>query len=93
LLVPQFLMSYLNSQYAKSQFFKMAKATTGINTINMSQLKSLKIPCPPITYQKDFGQIAHILINVREEQKTSKVEISNFLNSLMSKKLNGEINC
>ena len=83
LLVPEFVMSYLNGDYVKSQFFKMAKATTGINSINMTQLKSIELPCPPIRLQKDFARITDFLNNLRQRQNDSALEIVQLFNSLL----------
>jgi len=85
LLVPEYLMHYLNSEFVKSQFFMMAKATTGINTINMTQLKSVEVLCPPIAIQKKFEQIMKRLDGVRSRQVQSTQEVTELLHSLMQK--------
>jgi type I restriction enzyme S subunit len=91
LLVPEYLMHYLNSDHIKSQFFMLAKATTGINSINMTQLKSVGVLCPPIAIQKDFARfVEHVgLLNSRQIQ--SATEINQLFHSLMHKAFRGEL--
>lgn len=52
---PVFFAEYLKQPKAKLYFLGCAKQTTGIASINMSQLKMLPVPMPPITLQNQFA--------------------------------------
>jgi len=91
LLVPEYLMHYLNSDYIKSQFFVLAKATTGINSINMTQLKSVEVLCPPIAIQKDFARLVERVDLLRSRQVQSATEITELFHSLMHKGFRGQL--
>lgn len=55
-LLPEVLVSYINSSFGKSYFQRNAKSTSGLNTINSSVVKKLKVPIIDIELQKEFVQ-------------------------------------
>lgn len=54
---PVFLSALMASKYGKSYFFKAAKQTTGIASINSTQLKAFPLIKPPIDLQNRFATI------------------------------------
>ena len=50
-VLPDFLAAYMASKRARSYFLRAAKQTTGIASINMTQLKGLPVALPPIAMQ------------------------------------------
>ncbi|MGI0086807.1 MAG: restriction endonuclease subunit S [Nitrosotalea sp.] len=92
-LMPEFLMYYLNSDFIKAKFFVMAKATTGINSINMTQLKSIEVICPPMEYQKEFFHVLEKVGTLKNIQKQSKDNVNNLFDNLMQKAFKGELAC
>jgi type I restriction enzyme S subunit len=54
-VIPAFFDEYLKHQKAKRYFLGCAKQTTGIASINMSQLRALPLLCPPLDNQKEFA--------------------------------------
>ncbi len=91
IVLPLFTMVYLNNPQVKMKFFQFAKATTGINSINKTQLRSLKLYCPPIQLQERFVKIANMFEVIKQKQNHSKQRIRQLINSLTHKLLNGEI--
>ncbi|MCE7057659.1 restriction endonuclease subunit S [Algoriphagus sp. AGSA1] len=57
LLNPSFLFNYLQSHKAKTYFLNSAKQTTGIASINSSQVKETPILLPPISEQQSIAEI------------------------------------
>lgn len=55
-VTPEFFSSYLQSNSAKSYFLRSAKQTTGIASINMTQLRRLPVPTPDAHLQQVFAQ-------------------------------------
>lgn len=54
---PTFLSFQLSSQYGKAYFLKAAKQTSGIASINSTQLKAFPVYLPPIEEQTRFEKI------------------------------------
>ena len=57
LLSPRFLFNYLQSHKAKTYSLNSAKQTTGIASINSSQVKETPILLPPISEQNSIAKI------------------------------------
>ena len=84
-ILPIFAMTYLNSSQVKSQFFQLARTTSGINNINMTQLKSLTIFCPPINLQEKFVKVAKAINRLRSRQESFLNTVTNMVDSLTNK--------
>ncbi len=56
-LNPFFVSAYFNSNYMRSMFFKLAKATTGINTLNITELGRVEVPIPSMDKQLKFQEM------------------------------------
>lgn len=56
-LEPWFLFNYLQSHKAKTYFLNSAKQTTGIASINSSQVKETPILLPPLPEQRAIAQV------------------------------------
>lgn len=57
-LSPEFLSSQLGSERGKRYFLRAAKQTTGIASINMSQLRAFPLLLPPVSMQRRFDEAA-----------------------------------
>ena len=82
-----FLFYAMQTLYPKfislsSESFKMA---------NLSFIRTLKIPFPPITLQQKFAAIVEKVEAMKEQQKKSKLEIDNLFNALMQRAFKGEL--
>ena len=55
MVLPVYFAEYLKKQKAKRYFLGCAKQTTGIASINMTQLRVLPVLLPPITLQNEFA--------------------------------------
>lgn len=74
-ILPAFFSEYLQHQKAKRYFLGCAKQTTGIASINMTQLRALPVLTPPMKLQKQF--IAFI-----EQTDKSKLVVQQSLEKL-----------
>lgn len=54
-ILPRYFAAYLQSSQAKTYFLRAAKQTTGIASINMSQLRGLPTIVPPIELQLKYS--------------------------------------
>ncbi|MBU0460637.1 MAG: restriction endonuclease subunit S [Nanoarchaeota archaeon] len=59
--------------------------------LNLSILRSFKIPLPPIKLQNKFASIVKEVEAMKEHQKESKQELDNFFNILMQKAFKKEL--
>lgn len=56
-VVPEYLCALIGSEYGKRYFLKAAKQTTGIASINKSQLKKFPALTPPVETQKKYSEV------------------------------------
>lgn len=57
MLEPWYLFNYLQSRKAKTYFLNSAKQTTGIASINSSQVKETPVLLPPLPEQRAIAQV------------------------------------
>lgn len=55
IITPVYFSYYLQNQASKQYFLRCAKQTTGIASINMTQLKALPVLIPPLDFQNQFA--------------------------------------
>ena len=75
MILPVYFAEFLQHQKAKQYFLRCAKQTTGIASINMTQLRGLPTLVPPRALQKDFT-------NSVEQINKSKLTIQQSLDKL-----------
>jgi len=87
-LTLEFLFSALQTMEEK-----IANLGTGstFKAITSEQLKTLKIPLPPLSLQQRFASIVKEVEQLKEQQKQSKEQIDNLFNALMQKAFKGEL--
>jgi len=56
-ILPIFFSAYVGSKYGKKYFLRAAKQTTGIATINLTQLRNFPTPLPPLSLQSRFAEM------------------------------------
>ena len=74
-IIPEFMEQYLKQQKAKRYFLGCAKQTTGIASINMTQLKALPVLIPPVELQNEYKLFV-------EQTDKSKLTIQRSLDEL-----------
>ncbi len=90
-IVPEFLSMLIGSAYGKMYFLKSAKQTTGIATINSTQLKNFPVFVPPIELQQKFTSVVEKVESMRKNQNKSKQHIEDLFNTMMQKAFKGEL--
>ncbi|KEI77708.1 hypothetical protein N452_03420 [Clostridium botulinum A2 117] len=88
---PVYFSEYLKHPLVKLYFLRSAKQTTGIASINMTQLKKAPILLPPIELQNQFADFVKQIDKLKFEMKNSLKELEDNFNSLMQKAFNGEL--
>ena len=82
-LLPIFFEEYLQHQKAKKYFFGCAKQTTGIASINMTQLRALPVLVPPLMLQQHFSAFVEQVDKLKVVAQKRLTETQLLFDSLM----------
>lgn len=88
---PDYLSRLLGSARGKRYFLRMAKQTTGIASINMSQLKSFPMLEPPIALQREFLNRADAVAASAALTGGSASQLDDLFASLQQRAFRGEL--
>ena len=70
-LLPEFLCELIGSRYGKNYFLRVAKKTTGIATINRTQLGRFPVVMPPPEFQQSFIEQLRVVRSIQSQQFTA----------------------
>ncbi|WP_108484110.1 restriction endonuclease subunit S [Oceaniglobus ichthyenteri] len=90
-IIPIFLQWLVGSQRGKRYFLSVAKQTTGIASINKTQLKKLPLLLPPLERQIEFEASIAELKNSVARQNTAKLREQSLFASLQHRAFRGEL--
>jgi type I restriction enzyme S subunit len=90
-LVPVFLNWLVGSDRGKRYFLSQAKQTTGIASINLSQLKRFPLLLPPLHLQQRFASIVEAVESHKVLLKTQHAELESLFASLQLRAFSGEL--
>ena len=82
---PLFLNWLIGSNRGKRYFLKSAKQTTGIASINMTQLRGFPMLMPPVNLQRAFSRRIAAVDLVKAEQRASTLQLDALFASLQHK--------
>ena len=88
---PVYLSWYLASPAAKSYFLRMAKQTTGIASINKSQLSATPVLLPPLELQQIFVKRVATVERLKEYHRKHLAELDALFASLQHRAFKGEL--
>ena len=91
LIIPEFLSALIGSQKGKRYFLKMAKQTTGIASINMTQLKKCPVFLPPLHLQQQFAKLDRQFEKTCETLNTRFNAVDQLFGSLVQRAFKGEL--
>ena len=84
-ILPRYFAAYLQSSQAKTYFLRAAKQTTGIASINMSQLRGLPTIVPPIELQLKYSLFSEQVDKSKVVVQKALDEAQILFDSLMQK--------
>lgn len=90
-LTPLFLNWLVGSQRGKRYFLRSAKQTTGIASINMTQLRAFPLLVPPLSVQRRFANAVGACDGIRNRQLASLAEIESLLLSIQRRAFFSEL--
>jgi type I restriction enzyme S subunit len=83
-LVPEYLRSLVGSHYGKSYFLSVAKKTTGIASINKSQLSAFPVLVPPLALQNEFRAQVEAIESILRQQTTALAKAQSTFDALLA---------
>lgn len=90
-LHPVFLNWLVGSQRGKRYFVRSAKQTTGIASINMTQLRNFPLLLPPIDVQREFAHRIATIEKLKSSYRASLVQMDTLFASLQYRAFRGEL--
>ena len=90
-LVPEFASALLGSERGKRYFLRMAKQTTGIASINMSQLRAFSVLEPPLDLQLRYVARLNAVSALRRRAEVSVAQLDALFASLQHRAFRGEL--
>ena len=88
---PVFLNWLVGSEKGKRYFLQQAKQTTGIATINKTQLSRFPLLLPPIAVQRRFADFVESVEQQRSTQRAHLEELDTLFASLQSRAFLGDL--
>lgn len=90
-LLPTFFVHYLQTELAKGYFLRCAKKTTNLASINMTQLRALPVPQPPLKLQQRFDDELRTIRDVIDRQNIGQTDADSLFHSLVQRAFKGEL--
>jgi type I restriction enzyme, S subunit len=90
-LIPLFLNWLVGSQRGKKYFLRSAKQTTGIASINITQLKGFPLIVPPTPLQEAFADHIRALEALKANHQKALAELDALFASLQQRAFKGTL--
>ena len=90
-IVPLYACHYLNSPGGRQHLLKSGKTTSGLNTINVSEVRSSPISVPPLPLQVQFAQRVEAVEKLKATHRASLTELQALFASLQHRAFRGEL--
>lgn len=90
-MTPYFLNWLVGSQRGKHYFLKSAKQTTGIASINMTQLRGFPLLLPPVSLQREFEEAIGALQRQKARLRAATDSCHTLFAALQHRAFHGEL--
>lgn len=88
---PVFLEAWLNSPRGAAHFSRAAKTTSGLNTINITTVKTAPVPDVPLAAQREFAAVVAKIDAQRERIERALALEDELFASLQYRAFRGEL--
>ena len=90
-IIPVYACTYLNSSFGRKHLLRAGKTTSGLNTINVSEVRATPIPKPPIDLQLQFASRVQAVGRLKASHNASHLKIDTLFASLQHRAFRGEL--
>ncbi|MFC1523822.1 restriction endonuclease subunit S [Thermodesulfobacteriota bacterium] len=90
-ILPFYLSTLIGGPRGKRYFLRAAKQTTGIATINMTQLKQFSCLIPPLSLQRDWESLVRKTAASQDKKISALLNQDALFNSLTQRAFRGEL--
>ena len=90
-LSPAFVSAQIGSERGKRYFLRAGKQTTGIASINKTQLKNFPLLIPPLSAQQQFEQVVESMRGFETTLVSTEAQTNDLFNSLVQRAFRGEL--
>ncbi|MBD2692810.1 restriction endonuclease subunit S [Anabaena catenula] len=94
-ITPEYLNTYLNSPIGKDQMLELSRTTSGLFTLSVGRIKSIKIPVPPLPEQRRIvaylDELQTKIDTIKQFRKEAIKELDALLPSILDKAFKGEL--
>jgi len=90
-VLPEYLKSLVSSHYGKGYFLRVAKQTTGIASINKTQLGKFPVRLPPLELQNIFVARVDGIQSIISQQAAAQAGAESSFQSLLHRASSGQI--
>lgn len=90
-LLPIYFASLLQTPFAKAYFLSCSKKTTNLASINMTQLRRLPVPVPPLIEQRQFAARVAEIRALETQQAVSRRRLDDLFQSMLHRAFRGEL--
>jgi type I restriction enzyme S subunit len=84
-LLPEYLCELVGSRYGKAYFLRVAKKTTGIATINRTQLGGFPVVVPPLDRQAEFVEKFAAVRSIQSQQSAATAKAQAAFDALLAR--------
>jgi type I restriction enzyme, S subunit len=90
-IIPLYACYYLNSAGGRQHLLKSGKTTSGLNTINVSEVRYSPVSMPPLGLQKEFAQRVEAVEKLKATHRASLSQLEALFASLQHRAFRGEL--
>lgn len=90
-LLPIYFEKFLQTASAKRYFLGCAKRTTNLASINMTQLRGLPVPVPPLSRQREFAARVAEIRAMEVQQAASRQRLDALFQSMLHSAFLGDL--
>ena len=91
MLVPEYLLTVLNTGAGKQYFKDSGSTTSGLVTLSTSIVKRLEVPLPPIALQRQFAVRVAEVRAMEAQQAASRQRLDDLFQSMLQRAFRGEL--
>ena len=90
-IIPEYLSTLIGSARGKRYFLKAAKQTTGVASINKTQLSNFPIIVPPLTIQNEYFKMVNRINTLTDKEKVKNKHLEKLFSSLLQSAFCGDL--